>query len=78
MLLTVTLLLTTVRNPGSEALNRKLRWVLAPLHIAFIAAIIFGITTDLGAYCTTKRKFPVIFFVQPTLLILLLAFFLIM
>ena len=78
VLLAVTLLLTRVRNPGSESLNRKLRWVLVPLHIAFIAAIICGASTTLGAFCTNRRRFPVILFVQPCLFLLVLALFSVM
>ena len=52
VLLAVTILITRVRNPGIEGLNRKLRWVLAPLHIVALTAIICGLSTTLGAYCT--------------------------
>jgi hypothetical protein len=75
VLLSMTMLITKVRNPGSEGLNRKLRWVLAPLHIAFLTTLVCGISTTLGAFCTTKRIYPVIFFALPGLIGITLVLF---
>ena len=78
VLLTATLLVTNLRNPGSNDLNRKLRWVLIPLHILFAVSLVCGVAFSLGAYCSSRFKYPINFFIQAGLLVLLLVFSIVM
>ena len=66
----IKILVYKVRNPESIVLNTKLRFVLVPFHLAFLAAIICGASSSLGAYCTESRVYPPIFLVQLGLFLL--------
>lgn len=70
-LIAATLLVTNVRNPGAQNTQRKLAWVLLPVHLLFFTAIFCGATKELGAYCTEKVVFPWIFAAPASLMTIL-------
>ena len=63
-LCTLSILLKYLRHNTAIAMRRKVRWLLYPLHAIYGILFMLGLTSDLGATCTTSTVLPAVFYLK--------------